>query len=186
MNFNDKLKYYLKYNKNTGIFIWKNKPNRNIKIGTCAGRILNTGYIIIGLDKKVYLAHRLAWYYVYGYFPENDVEHINQKKTDNRILNLREASHMCNLRNTGNFKHNKSGVKGVFWHKQTKRWGATIMVKQKNYDLGRYHNFYNAVYARLAAEQCLNWKNCEEKSPAYLFIQNLKEEKEPPKCRMTM
>jgi hypothetical protein len=139
-------------------------------IGDSAEYRSGTGYIQIRIDKKLYYAHRLAWLYVYGYFPENNIDHIDHKGYHNWIGNLREVSTQCNARNTGNFKHNSSGVKGVTWYPWVKKWAARIKINGKIRHLGLYEDFTEAVCTRLAAEQCLNWQKCDSTSPAYQYV----------------
>lgn len=85
------LKRKLHYDPDTGIFTWK-VFSPGITIGKVAGAI-SSGYIRIKVHPSLQYAHRLAWLYVYGYFPEHGTDHINGIKTDNRIANLREATH---------------------------------------------------------------------------------------------
>lgn len=82
------LKEILYYNPFTGIFIWKRYRSRFVKPGDIAGTKVKYGYIHIGIDGKIYKAHHLAWLYIHGYFPENQIRHINHIKDDNRIENL--------------------------------------------------------------------------------------------------
>jgi len=92
----DKLKEILDYNQHTGLFTWKKiKKYSNRSVGDIAGS-LSLGYVVIGIDKKIYKAHRLAWLYVYGEFPKEQLDHINGNKEDNRICNLREANQSQN------------------------------------------------------------------------------------------
>jgi Fe-S oxidoreductase len=77
------------------------------------------------------------------------------------------------MRNTGNHKNNISGVKGVWWNKNRKRWNAYIFVNTKLKYLGAYKNFDEAVCTRLAIEQCLNWDGCDSNSPAYQYVQKI-------------
>ena len=164
-----KLKKLLHYDSETGFFTWKISIGKIKKDSLVNCKDLN-GYVKIGINKKGYLAHRLAWLYVYGYFPEHDIDHVDRNPMNNRIKNLREISHTCNIRNTGNYSHNTSGVKGVGWVKRTKKYRAEIMVKGKSYHLGYYKSFDNAICARLAAEQCFDWDGCDSSSPAYQYV----------------
>jgi hypothetical protein len=107
----------LDYDPKTGIFTWKvGRGGR--RFGRVAGNKRSDGYIKIQIDGRSYLAHRLAWLYIYGYLPEHDVDQIDRDPSNNRIDNLREVSRTCNLRNCGNHSSNTSGVKGVSFHKQ--------------------------------------------------------------------
>jgi len=154
--------------RSDGMLIWRVARNNNVRIGDVAGSICAThGYCMIGIDGTVYRAHRLIWLWHYGYMPESELDHINRIRYNNRIENLREASRSCNLRNTGNQKNNKSGVKGVCKPKDRSKWLTQITASGKQYNLGRFDDFDEAVLHRLAAEQCLDWSSCDSSSPAY-------------------
>jgi len=163
----------LDYDPLTGVFKWKVNCSTQVKSGDIAGHMAKNGRIDIGLNGKLYKAHRLAWFYVYGYFPENNIDHIDRIPHHNWISNLREVSQICNMRNTGNNKNNVSGVKGVSWYKATEKWKVQITINSRNYTVGYYKNFDNAVCARLAVEQCLNWEGCDNLSPAYQHVQKM-------------
>jgi len=168
-----RLKEILNYDSDTGIFIRKIKTATNTNIGDVAGHINNKdGYVRIKIDKKLYRAHRLAWFYVYGYFPENDIDHIDRDRSNNRIKNLREVSNSCNIRNTGQFKHNTSGVKGISWNKQHNKWQAQIMNNKKAINLGVFDNFNDAVKARWEAEKLYGFSNCCSDSIAFQYLKN--------------
>jgi len=96
------LHQYLNYDPQTGIFTWKVKLSDKINIGQKTGCKNNRGYLLIKINKKLYRAHRLAWLYVYGYFPKFTIDHINRIKTDNRIENLRDVTIQENLKNKPN------------------------------------------------------------------------------------
>lgn len=153
----------LLYDKHTGEFTWKSS-------GEPAGSTSAAGYVSINIDGKRYPAHRLAWYITYGYFPEHEIDHVNRDPSDNRLANLREASRQCNARNMDNPSDNRSGVKGVSYCRTNRKWRATIAVNRRNYNLGTYEDFADAVCARFAAEQCLNWHGCDSDSPAYRWV----------------
>ena len=163
------LKRNVKYNSKTGHFTRK-IAHGGSKIGDIAG-CKKDGYIEISINDISYYAHRLAWLYVHGYFPEYGVDHKDRIKHHNWIDNLRESTQQCNTRNTGNFKHNKSGVKGVY--AKGEKWIAQIKVNKKGYGLGTFTDFDEAVCTRLCAEQCLDWANCDSNSPAYLHVQKM-------------
>ena len=168
----ERLKEALHYDPETGIFVWKISTG-NVKTGDIANCLSFYGYIRIQVEEVRYPAHRLAWLYIYGYFPENDIDHIDRVKTNNRINNLREVSMSCNMRNTGNQKNNTSGVKGITFDKINNKWKARVKVNGKTKHLGRYKDFNDAVCARLAGEQCLNWSGCDVSSPAYKYVKKM-------------
>lgn len=131
---------YLKYNSETGVFIWK-KKNSGITLGSIAGGLNKKGYWTIYLSGKHYRAHRLAFLIHYKYlppYPQFEIEHKNRVRSDNRILNLRKATHEENLRNCGIRKNNQSGFKGVHWHKHSKKWTSSITISRKRKYLGYF------------------------------------------------
>ena len=158
------------YNSETGVLSWKKSTNSRARAGDEAGSINDGGYRCLGLNGKRYFVHRIIWLYVHGYLPEHEIDHINRDPSDNRIANLREVSRSCNIRNVGNLKNNTSGVKGVNWNKPCQKWEAKICVNNKMLYLGLYKDFDNAVCARLAAEQCLNWSGCDSNSTAFKYV----------------
>ena len=123
---NDKVTYeyvskVLNYNKETGVFTWKKTTGRRAKIGDRAG-CRTTGYEFIGINKKLYPAHRLAWLMTYGDWPKEFIDHINGDPSDNRIANLREVTFSENLQNQRRAqKRSKSGLLGVSFHKARQR-----------------------------------------------------------------
>jgi hypothetical protein len=114
----------LAYNKDTGIFYWI-KSRGTKKAGSIAGCITHDGYWTIRINRKHYLAHRLAFLMTYGYLPKY-IDHINNERSDNRLSNLREASKSENCRNRKKHKGCSSTFKGVCWVESQKSWRATI------------------------------------------------------------
>ena len=146
------LKSLLDYNPETGKFIWKVSKNNRVKCGSEAGAIDFYGYRVIGIDKKRYLAHRLAWLWYYGRWPENEIDHINHKPDDNRLKNLRDVSHKQNGKNQSLSCNNTSGCIGVSWCKRNKKWRATIKANGKYMWLGYFKEKEDAIKAREEAE----------------------------------
>lgn len=134
----DELKEFLQYDAETGIFTWLKRTSNRVKIGAVAGTKHCAGYVSISLNGKLYLAHRLAWLYTHGELPKHEIDHINGKRNDNRILNLRQATHKQNLYNTGMFSHNSSGIRGVFQRKDTGKWQAQTKENGRHKSLGCY------------------------------------------------
>lgn len=166
----ERLKEVLHYDPDTGIFIWINTKANRLNNGDVAGYKEPSGYIQIRVYGVLYKAHRLAWLYIYGYFPEHGLDHIDRIPCHNCIDNLREESQSCNMRNTGNNKNNTSGIKGVSFDSRKNKWCAYIMINYIKKSLGIYESFENAVCARLAGEQCLNWSGCDSSSPAFIYV----------------
>jgi HNH endonuclease/AP2 domain len=150
-----KLKEVLDYNKDSGIFIRKtfsgNYAGGTAKIGGIAGTVTERGYIKIRVCGKKYLAHRLAWMYVYGEMPAN-IDHINGIKTDNRICNLRQATQIENGQNRAIHSKNTTGFAGVYFYKLTKKYKAQIGFNNKRYSLGYFESPEAAHKAYLEAK----------------------------------
>lgn len=127
----EKLKEKLKYSLTTGLFIWINGNGKSVKAGNVAGCFDQDGYIKIKINRTLYMAHRLAWLYVYGNFPSDQIDHINCFKSDNRISNLREATASQNHHNLYKNKNNTSGYKNVCFIKGRKKWRAGCYLKGK-------------------------------------------------------
>ena len=106
------LKEILSYDPETGVFTWLLTKGRS-KAGAVAGSRHSTGYIIIGALGFLIRAHRMAWAFTTGEWPTEEIDHINGVESDNRMANLRQASHQQNLYNTKMRSTNTSGFKGV-------------------------------------------------------------------------
>lgn len=148
----EELKPLIDYNLDTGVFTWKKKVAIRVSIGDVAGCINTRGYRQIYIKNKSYQAHWLAWFYVYGVWPEEEIDHINHDRGDNRISNLREVNRQENMKNKSAYKSNTSGVTGVYWHKIAKKWFAIIRVKKKSINLGCFCNKDDAIAKRKTAE----------------------------------
>lgn len=154
-----------------GNLFWRAHRGR-MSEGSMAGSCDNHGYSRIRVGRKLYLTHRLVFLYHHGYLPENDIDHIDRCKTNNKIENLREVSKSCNMRNSTQRSQTSSGVKGLSWNKAHQKWLAHIAVHGALKYLGIYSDFTEAVTHRLAAEQCLEWGSCDFSSPAHQFIKD--------------
>ena len=108
------LRELVSYDSATGEFRWRVKVS-NVHAGTIAGSLKVSGYRALMVDRTLYYAHRLAWLYTYGKWPKDQIDHINGERDDNRLANLREATHAQNGRNIPWNTRNKSGFRGVSW-----------------------------------------------------------------------
>ena len=171
----DRLKEVLEYDHKTGIFTWRINRTGTAKKGTVAGASCSKGYRNIAIDGLRHWAHRLAWLYVYGYIPENDIDHIDRNPSNNKINNLREVSVSCNMRNSRTYITNKSGVRGVNINKLNNKWRALIRANKKQIYLGDFIHFKDAVKARYNAEIKYKYPNCSTTSSAKLFLESIKE-----------
>lgn len=152
----EKLAKELDYDFKSGVFTWKKDKTTRVKAGDIAGT-LKDGYLRIRLNNKAYYAHKLAWLYVYKVLPTQQIDHINHNRADNSIVNLRLVDAKDNSKNRTKNKNNTSGVMGVYWYKDRKRWVARIKIDDKLVNLGSYVNFSDAVNARKNAEVLYNY-----------------------------
>jgi len=148
------LKELLDYNPDTGVFTWKKTVNSRAVVGSVAGNQDCSVYIRITIYKKKYAAHRLAFLYMTGKWPNKLVDHINQIKDDNRWVNLRQATTSQNNINSKKQKNNTSGHRGVYWSKKSQMWRVQIKYKSKHRCLGGYTTIEEAaaVYKAAALE----------------------------------
>lgn len=124
---------------------------RHMASGSVAGTIsASKGYRNIGMNYRIYRAHRLMWFFVYGEWP-GGIDHINGDKLDNRISNLRKASHRQNQCNRSRQSNNTSGFKGVSFHKGNNKWVARIGENGKRILLGYFDDRAEASAAYAAA-----------------------------------
>lgn len=154
------LKSLVHYDPETGIFTWLrregNTKSARIWNGRFPGQQAGTitqprGYVAIKISfdgkEKKYKAHRLAWLYVYGEWPPQEIDHINRVVDDNRICNLRLATRTQNVHNSSVRKNNKSGAPGVCWHKRVKQWRVEIRTHGIKRRLGYFKDFEAAKRA---------------------------------------
>ena len=183
------LKECLDYNPETGIFKRKERPVSHFKNNKESTRkiwnkryankeilcVSKNGYVYIRINKKAYFAHRLAFLYMEGYLPENDVDHIDRNRSNNKWNNLREVSRRCNFQNKNVRKDNKIGIIGIQFDKQNKKYRASITINKKCNRLGRFENLNDAVLARYNEEQNNpNWTcSIESSAEKYLKENNL-------------
>lgn len=140
------LRLQFTYNAETGELFRRGETEQS-------GRIATKGYRQICILGKRHMAHRLAWLYVYGEWPSNHLDHINQNKDDNRIENLREVTVKQNAENVTVWLKNRNGRRGVSWVKKSNRWQADIKHNGKTIHLGVYESLLDAVAARIRGEE---------------------------------
>ena len=144
------------YDPETGLFTRLVGKAHNAKVGQAVrGTQTPYGYLVLNVNGKVMMAHRLAWLLTHGEHPPKglDIDHINRDRADNRLANLRLLTRVDNLRNSSLSKASTSGHKGVTWYKPTGKWNAQIVVHGKRFNLGYYERIEDAVAARLEGER---------------------------------
>lgn len=138
----EELREKLYYDPQTGQLTWKKLRNQK-RIGEVACSMDICGYIQISFGSGcVHKGHRVAWAIHYGAWPEGQIDHINGKRSDNRIENLREVDHRTNCQNVrlGSMVNKSTGFLGVWKTHQSKKnpYRAKIMSGGKQYHLGGY------------------------------------------------
>jgi len=110
---------------------------------TFDGRYAQRNLYANGGKKKLYM-HRLLLDAKVGQL----VDHINQNRLDNRLVNLRYADKSINGFNRGRQANNTSGFKGVTRHTQCKeRWMAQINHRGKHHYIGLFKTPQEAALA---------------------------------------
>ena len=151
----DYVQELLDYNPYTGNLIWKKILSPRRQVGDIAGCDKHrTGYSQVQINGKQYAIHRIVWLWVYGDWPKQQIDHINGIRSDNRLVNLREASPKENQQNRGINKNNTSGYRNVSWDKYAKKWRAQFYREGKLYILGLYDSpeEANVVYLKEKAK----------------------------------
>ena len=104
----------LHYDPSTGVFVRKVRTCNKVKVGDVAGNETSRGYRNIRVSGRLYQAHRLAWLYITGAWPEYEIDHIDNNKKNNAFANLRDVNRSINLQNVRQARgDNKSGFLGV-------------------------------------------------------------------------
>lgn len=111
----ERLRELLHYDPETGVFTWlRIEGKSSCKVGDAAGSRRSDRYIRIGIGRKRYLAHRLAWLYITGLWPKGIVDHWDTNPSNNRWLNLRDTTPNVNQQNQRKaHSNNKLGILGV-------------------------------------------------------------------------
>jgi len=134
-----------------GKLLWKvAKGTRTDLLGKEAGNKREDGYVRIKVNNRLYLAHRIIFLMVNGYLPK-EIDHIDGNRSNNKIENLREVTKSENAQNRKTPINNTSGVKGVCWHKATKKWYVQLQVNKKNKYFGTYDDLELAQLVAIEA-----------------------------------
>lgn len=159
----------LEYEPETGRFFWRYRPVEMFKrervfkwwnrvyAGQVAGGIDRQGYRKVTINGKYVALHRLAWAFMFGRWPDGEIDHINGDKSDNRIANLHDVGRSENSRNMPIQSNNRSGVTGVSRVSKTGLWRADIYRNRRQVHLGSFPTKEQAIAARKAAEKGLGY-----------------------------
>lgn len=135
----------INYHPDTGLFIWSNSEKNGHRIGREAGCISKIGYRVLKVEGERILAHRLAWFIHYSEEPPRMIDHVNGNKTDNRIDNLRAATHKQNMQNKKRRIDNASGCPCVYQDKRNGNWCVCIRENKKKHYFSGMESYEEAV-----------------------------------------
>jgi len=149
----ERLREMLSYDPETGVFRWLVARGGQYA-GVVAGSNAHHGYQIILIFGKRYYAHRLAWLWMTGEWPKQDMDHIDGNPANNRWSNLRSVTTSQNSANRRKSRNNRSGYKGVWKHSQTGKYYVNIKFEGEDYRDGPFDTAEEAhqVYVDLAKE----------------------------------
>ena len=133
----ERLKEIVHYDPETGVFTRISSPYKS-RVGREIGTVDTRGYVVMSLNGKVQLAHRMAWLYVYGHLPPHHLDHVNGDTTDNRIANLREATAKQNIENQKLHKNNRTGFRGVIQSKSSGRFHGHVKHHRQQIFVGSF------------------------------------------------
>lgn len=150
----ERLREVLAYDSERGVFTWRVR-RRGVRVGGVSGCVRRDGYRLIRVYGFLYLAHRLAWLYMTGKWPIDEVDHKNGVPGDDWFDNLREASRSGNMQNQRRAKRgNATGLLGVCRNRD--KFIARIVVDGKRRHLGTFTNAEVAHAAYVEAKRTLH------------------------------
>jgi hypothetical protein len=158
------LRSLLSFCAETGEFYWKSESRCGFKksvlchsAGDRAGTPRKDGRIVIRVEGKLYLRYRLAWLYVYGQWPDQELDHINGNSSDDRMENLRDVPRGINQQNLRKAYKNKtsSSLLGVYTNKgrPKKPWRSSLHIDGREKYLGAFATEQEAQEAYLSAKR---------------------------------
>ena len=162
------LKELIDYYPETGELIWRIRTDDLKWSKRWAGKPALDGLDKYGYKRgkllgKYALSHRIAWKWVIGEDPEH-IDHINGDKSDNRFCNLRSVTRSENMQNRKKHTNNKTGVTGVYWHSNHKRWVAAISTGGRRRTIGYFKTIDEAKEARAKAEEEYGFVNLRRRA----------------------
>lgn len=161
----DELRQLLWYEPETGKLFWRERgaewfahctPGHQDRIrkgwnaawsGKEAGVTGPYGYNTVTVQALHLMAHRIIWCMEHGHWPNEQIDHIDGDRVNNRLENLRECTHTENQRNMRRSRSNTSGVTGVYWDKKISRWKAEVSLKSRKIYVGVFRDLKEAETA---------------------------------------
>jgi len=134
------LRAHFRYDPDTGVITGPR--------GT-SGHVNAVGYVVVKHKGRPYLAHRVIWKIVHGVDPLI-VDHINENRSDNRIVNLRSCRHRDNLA-YAKTPDRKDGLPTGVRKRPSGRYEARYKVGRKYTNIGTFGTAQEAEHARAEA-----------------------------------
>lgn len=148
----ESIREVLEYRPDTGDLIWI-KARHKSRVGKVAGSTNSDGYRYIQWQRRIYYAHRVAYFLMTGEQPPAHIDHKHHDRADNRWSEIRPSDH---TRNKLNLAKSKSKILGVHWNKKTKKWYARLTINKALHQLYYGPDFFEACCARKSAENRLH------------------------------
>lgn len=144
----------LAYDANSGLLRWTVRKSQRVGVGQVAGYRAAGGYVRVEVDGKSYAAHHIAWLLSTGNWPKQEIDHINGRRDDNRLANLRDVSRAENVQNI-----DALGVTRT----RSGKWRAQISVGNRKRAIGTFAEHREAVRAYRLAKSELHptWRGAE-------------------------
>ena len=152
----ERLRELLSYDADSGVFTWRVTRTGKARAGTVAGRVTDFGYRQIQIDGRYYSAHRLAFLYMLGRWPHQQVDHRDGRRDNNAWHNLREADQFENMQNRATPRNNSSGYIGVAFVRSKGKYCAMIAAGRRRKNLGWFDTAVQACAAYREAKARLH------------------------------
>lgn len=151
----ERLRELLHYDPETGVFTRAVRTSNRTHVGDIAGTCNTLGYRSICIDSRYFAEHRLAWLYVTGRWPVDDIDHLDGNRANNAFRNLRDVPRATNLQNQRRASRNsKTGFLGVIAYGE--KFRATISLNRTHRFLGTFDTPEEAHQAYLKAKRAIH------------------------------
>ena len=150
------LRTRLRYEPETGNLIWLKAFRHSQLVGTVAGCIDQDGYVTVKIDKRQCKAHRICWALHHGYWPADQVDHIDGDRSNNRASNLRMADQFQNNQNQSKRGHGVSGLRGAAFCRKEGRYRSSIKCRGVTTFLGSFDTAEEAHAAYVKAKASIH------------------------------